>query len=268
MSASATKLSLRPFPGAAAGLLRWPASLSRAKKVVPSRGPLLARGSMSSTNLFETLVERTLQREPEAARELVLQLYPVVQARVVRVMARAGRLDGRGRPPQIDDFVQETFAHLFEDGGRALRAWDPARGLSLPNFVGLLTERLVVSILRSGRRSPFTEDPLLDEKLHAQMGSDDSVEVGVVGRDLLAALLDRLRTSLSPLGMRLFELIFVEERPVEEVVAEMKMSADAVYAWRSRLRRHVAGLLAELGGDAAADDGPPAGSEQEVPHGS
>jgi DNA-directed RNA polymerase specialized sigma24 family protein len=234
-----------------------------------SAGLTPARGAMSTTVLFESLVGQTLERKPEAARELVRALYPVVQARVVRVLARAGRLQGQGRSPQIDDFIQDTFEHLFENGGRALRAWAPERGLSLPNFVGLLTERLVISVLRSGRRSPYTEDPQQGEVLEAQLGGDESVEIGIVGRDLLAALLDRLRASLSPLGTRLFELVFVEERPVEEIVLEMKMSTDAVYAWRSRLRRQVDALLRELANEGAGvGSRTPTGSNEEATHGS
>lgn len=51
---------------------------------------------------------------------------------------------------------------LFTDQGRALRAWDPARGLSLENFVGFVAERQIASILRTAKRSPWTEDPTLE----------------------------------------------------------------------------------------------------------
>jgi DNA-directed RNA polymerase specialized sigma24 family protein len=199
------------------------------------------------SNPLLAVVQSTLLGRPEAARRLVDQLYPVVQARVVRVLHRTGRTAARNARQEADDLVQEVFTALFDRDGRALRAWDPARGLSLDNFVGLLAERCTVSILRSGRRSPFTEDPTADADLDAHAEPTSSPEPAALSRDLLVALLDRLRQALSPIGMRVFELLFVEERPVEEVTAMMKMSPDAVYAWRSRLRKLAGSLLAELG---------------------
>jgi RNA polymerase sigma-70 factor, ECF subfamily len=68
----------------------------------------------------------------------------------------------------------------------------------------------------------------------------------------LRLLLDRLREKLSPLGQRLFELLFVQEMSPEETMAATGLSADAVYAWRSRLRRLARKLLAELSGNAAS----------------
>jgi DNA-directed RNA polymerase specialized sigma24 family protein len=202
---------------------------------------------------FVGLIEQTLARRPEAARQLVAHLYPVVQARVARVLVRAGRVSGRSARQEVDDMTQDVFAFLFEDGGKPLRAWEPARGLSLPNFVGLIAERHAVSVLRSGRRSPWTEEPRASHELDHQVNAVDEggggaagTEVVLLSRDLLATLLDRLRELLSPLGMELFRQLFVDEKSVEEICADMKMSSDAVYAWRSRLRKLVAGLAAEL----------------------
>lgn len=195
---------------------------------------------------FVAVVQSTLRGEPQAARRLVDDLYPVVQARVARILHRTGRATTRTARQDVDDLVQEVFATLFDRDGRALRAWDPDRGLSLANFVGLLAERSTLSILRSGRRNPHREDPTADADLEAYADPGLLPEPAAVSRDLLVALLDRLRLALSPTGMQIFELLFVDERPVDEVMSTMKMSADAVYAWRSRLRKLTAGLLVDL----------------------
>jgi RNA polymerase sigma factor (sigma-70 family) len=192
------------------------------------------------------LIEEALARRPEAARQLVELLYPAVQARVARVLTRVGRASGRNARQEVEDMVQDVFAFFFDQDGRALRAWDPARGLPLEHFAALLAERHAVSILRSGRRSPWTEDPTLDATLERRGEPTVSPEPALVSRELLEQLLDRLRTTLSPLGMHLFEVIYVEQRDVEEVAAAMNMTADAVYAWRSRLRKVVAAMVAEL----------------------
>lgn len=197
------------------------------------------------------LLAGALARQPAAAAELVAILYPIVQARVARVLwrARAGRGDLKS---EIDDLSQEVFAFLFEDGARALRAWDPTRGLSLQNFVGLLAERRAISMMRSGRQSHHAEDPTLDASLDRLAEPVQSPEPTALSRELLVRLLDRLRESLSLQGFHLFELIYVEEREVEEVARLTSLSHDAVYAWRSRLRKLVGALAAEL----RADDTP------------
>jgi RNA polymerase sigma factor (sigma-70 family) len=197
-----------------------------------------------SASLVE-LVGEALARRPQAAHQLVELLHPVVEARVARVLWRTRQSSSRNVRQEVEDMTQDVFAFLFEEGGKALRAWAPDRGLSLQNFVGLLAERHAVSALRSGRRTPFRDLTALDNRDDIQAEMNDP-EPATLSRDLLAVLLDRLRLALTPLGMHLFQLLYVEERTPEEVAEAAKMSLDAVYAWRSRLRKIVATLAAEL----------------------
>ncbi len=195
------------------------------------------------------LIAQALARDPDETRRLVQLLHPVVAARVARVLRRVGRAANHN----AEDLVQEVFAFLFEGGGKALRAWQPERGLSLQNFVGLLAERQVISIARSGRRCPWTSDPTLPEGWEEQAADADTLEPALLSRDLLVVLLDRLRVALSPLGMQLFERLYVEEQTVEEIAVALQMSADAVYAWRSRLKKVIAKLASELDASKRAE---------------
>jgi DNA-directed RNA polymerase specialized sigma24 family protein len=183
-------------------------------------------------------------------RALVDALTPVIHARVARALARrtgqSGRRDVR---QELEDMTQEVFVSLFENGGKALKAWDPTRGLTLESFVGFLAERQVSCILRSGKRSPWTEDPTLDEDLERPGMATESAEPQVASREMLSLLLERLRSELSPRGMQLFFLLMVEQRPIEEIGRETQMTADALYAWRSRLGKLVRKLAAELQGE-------------------
>ncbi len=196
--------------------------------------------------LTPDLVERALAGGADAIRTLVDTLSPVIQARVARGLLRRGGARGRDARQEVEDMTQEVFLSLFDDGGRALRAWIPARGLSLANFVGLVAERQVSSILRSGRRSPWTEDPTESDALDASAGSTDGAEGAVLSRDLLAAVLERVRAELSPKGLVLFQLLVVDEASVDAVCTELSMLPDAVYAWRSRLAKLVRKVAAEL----------------------
>jgi RNA polymerase sigma factor (sigma-70 family) len=194
------------------------------------------------------LVRRALSGDPTALTGLVAALTPVIQARVARtLLARRFRLaGGRDVRQEVEDLSQDVFLALFSRDGHVLRAWQAERGLSLENFVGLIAERQVLSFLRSGRRNPWKEDASFTAEELETEAPESGPEAVAASREHLALLLDRLREELSPLGWRLFELLFVQELSQAEVEAASGLSADAVYAWRSRLRRLSQKLLAEL----------------------
>ena len=185
--------------------------------------------------------------EPAALERFVRRVTPIVQARVARrlVLQRDRSGGDRDVRQEVEDLAQEVFLSLFADDARALRAWDPTRGLSLSNFVGLVAERQAISILRSGRRSPWRDDPTLDEELD-RLPEPRQSETAATSRDVVERLLDRLTEELTPMGRRLFDLLLVEEVPVAEAMVSTGLSAEALYAWRSRLRRVARQLLAEL----------------------
>ena len=198
------------------------------------------------------LVAHALSGDPPALTRLVALLTPVIQARVARtLLARRFRLAaGRDVRQEVEDLSQEVFLALFARGGHVLRAWEPERGLSLENFVGLVAERQVLSFLRSPRRNPWPEEAsFAEDELDAET-EDRGPEEITASREHLALLLDRLREEVSPLGWRLFQLLFVQELSQPEVEAASGLSADAVYAWRSRLRRIARKVLAEMSGNA------------------
>jgi RNA polymerase sigma factor (sigma-70 family) len=217
-----------------------------------------------STEDTAGLVRRALTGDQRALTRLIAVLTPVIQARVARtLLARRHRLaGGRDVRQEVEDLSQEVFLALFSRDAHVLRSWQAERGSSLESFVGLVAERQVLSFLRSGRRNPWKEDPLLtDDELEMEAPESGPEEI-VAGREHLSLLLDRLREELSPLGRRLFELLFVQELSQTEVQAASGLSADAVYAWRSRLRRLAQKLLAEMSGNA-----PPARNTWKDGHG-
>jgi RNA polymerase sigma-70 factor (ECF subfamily) len=189
-----------------------------------------------------TLVARALAGEGAAVQAVVSRLTPVIQARVARRLLRAGRPAARVRQ-EVLDLVQEVFVVLFERQGRVLASWDADRGLSLENFVGLVAERHTLSTLRRGRGAAWTEDTPIDE-LEAE-SPEAGPEVLAASHEAVDRLLGRLQESVSPLGWRVFSLLYIQERTVADVEGETGLSAAAVYAWRTRLRRLARTLLAE-----------------------
>ncbi|MEM7356284.1 MAG: sigma-70 family RNA polymerase sigma factor [Acidobacteriota bacterium] len=188
-----------------------------------------------STDLAVADVERALAGEPKALAQLIDRLTPVIHARVAGLVLSSSAASGSRLRQEVEDLVQEVFVALFADQARVLRSWNPARGMSLRSFVGMVAKRRAVSILRSGKKNPRHEEPTLPEEL-------DRVAIDTAGRrlesrDLLREILWRLKSELSPLGWKLFHWLFVEQRSVGEIGRDAQMSADAIYAWRSRLRR-------------------------------
>lgn len=204
-----------------------------------------------SNDAAAELVSGALAGDEAALARLVDRLTPVVQARVARALLLSGPAERRGAlRQQVEDLSQEVFLALFRDGARVLRSWEPERGLSLDNFVGLVARRRTLSLLRSGRGAARAEEPADDGELQRVAPPGDpggGPERQAVGRDQLRRLLRRLQEDLSPLGWHLFQLLLVEERPVDEVERTTRMSRDALYAWRSRLRRRARHLLDEIG---------------------
>lgn len=193
------------------------------------------------------LLERALAGDDAAMRRLVAFLEPIVRVRTGRVLMRR-RSEARGRNLRVEseDFMQEVFAALFANRAKALRAWDPERGLSFDRFVGFLAEREVNAVLRTGRRSPWTEDPTMTDTLEYLAGAEASGQARVESRELLQRIAERMHERLSPLGLHYFYRLFVEQRSVASVAEESGATPAALYAWRSRLGRMLTSVRGEL----------------------
>jgi len=208
------------------------------------------------------LIRRALAREPASVRALVDRLSPVIERRVASTLWQ--RTARRNVQQEVKDLTQAVFLSLFEEDGKALRAWDPARGSPLEAFVSLLAHRQVISTLRRGRTTPWPDEPTEDDRLEA-LASDASLSEhsaasapdAIVGsREHLGLLLDRLRLELSPLGLEIFERLIIDEEPVEELSARLSRSVESLYQWRSRLLRRIKALSAEILGVGSSETSP------------
>jgi len=215
-------------------------------RVVPAR--------MDAPRFTPADVARATSGDRDQMRRLLSAMLPVIRVRVSRVLWRYRSLARkRDLTQETEDLTQEVLVQLLEDDGRVLRTWDPARGLELLDFASMVADRTAAGILKSGSRTPWREDPTEPTDLAQNVSDPGSATDVLATRDLGQRVLLALRAELAPVGARVFELLFVHEAEVEEVCRELQMSRDAVYAWRSRLRRR----LRELG-DALAEPAAPA----------
>ena len=192
-------------------------------------------------------IEAALGGDRSAMDALIEDLAPVIHIRVAKAMLRRKRqARGRSLRQDLEDLVQEVFASLFAKEGRALRHWDPERGLSFTGFVGFLAEREVGMMMRTGKRNPWTEDPTADDYLVALTGTDSTGESRIESRDMLERVAERLRERLSPRGRQYFQMMYIENRGVQDVADETGTTTGALYAWRSRVLKMLRELKAEL----------------------
>jgi RNA polymerase sigma factor (sigma-70 family) len=190
-------------------------------------------------------VKRALGGERAAIEALVLELSPVVQARVAAALFRCGRTSRQ----EVEDLTQEVLMDLFTGDGRVLASWEPERGLSLSSFVGLVAQRQVFSLLRSRRRSPFTQEPTDPATIAASLAATDghqAPEDPLAARELLRLLFDRLHAELSPKGLEMFYRLYVWQQEPEHIARETGSKLEAVYQWRSRLKKEVLELETSL----------------------
>jgi DNA-directed RNA polymerase specialized sigma24 family protein len=181
-----------------------------------------------------------------AIEGLIRDVTPVVRARVARVLARRGRRAAA----DIDDLVQETFAHLFAEQARALRAWDPARGLPFLGFVGLLAERAARMALRARKRDPWLEQPTADAEL-SELCEPLPAGPQIEARDELRRLFALAEQRLSDAGVRYLQWLVLEDRSVDAITLQTGATANVVYTWRTRIKRLLQELRVELNAESA-----------------
>jgi DNA-directed RNA polymerase specialized sigma24 family protein len=190
------------------------------------------------------LIQQALAGQPDSVRTLVERLSPVIAKRVAATLWQ--RRPKGNIPQESADMIQEVFLSLFQTQGKALRAWDPARGMSLDSFVGLLAQHQVISLLRNGRTSAWREEPTESEQMDTFPGPARTPDSIISSRDYLRHLLDRVRDNLSPRGLELFQRIIIDEEAVETLIADTGLTRDALYQWKSRLLRLVRTLSSEI----------------------
>jgi DNA-directed RNA polymerase specialized sigma24 family protein len=180
-------------------------------------------------------LDHALAGNAQALKRLVAELTPLIRRRVVFALyGQRGRALNRALAQESEDLSQEVLVELFQRGG-ALASWDPSRGRSLGGFVRLIADRTVASILRSGRRTPWRDLPVDPHDLCELRSAPASQDERAISRDLFARVRQSLTHELTPLGLRVFEVLFVEDADVATAAELLAMRPQSVYAWRNRL---------------------------------
>lgn len=190
------------------------------------------------TDFDRAQLKNALAGDAAEMRALIEYMAPVVRARVARAVGRRFSFNHADLSTDIADFTQEVFVALFENDAKALRAWNPERGLSFLNFVGLLAQRRVAGMLRtSDWRVRSEQVSLHDSQMRSTGDAEIDGEASATVDDTLKRLLEYLEATLSIRALDMFDRLFIREHTVEQIGEETGMSAAAVYQWRSRLAK-------------------------------
>lgn len=222
---------------------------------VSSETPVSSGVSVSSggTNaILKQILDRALSGEKLAMRLLHTTLEPVIRARAHKVLAL---LRTRGRRGDLDEICQEIWVHLLSDDARVLRNYAPTRGMGLLGYVGLVTERAVISMLRGQSHALGITHFSLGHEDEDIPNSQDEIcpESRYTMRERGRRLLAKLREAIGPKGALVLELSFIQGRPIEEICAALDMTEEAVYAWRSRIVKRAEALLCDPDGNVGSE---------------
>lgn len=179
-------------------------------------------------------VARALAGEPRLHRLLVDEVRRVVGRRVRRLLFVRRGTAGLA---MVDDLTQEVLVELFDRDARRLRAWDPARGANLCTFVDRVTTHLVLSWLRSPRRSAGPESACAPEDFGALACASPGPERDVGARELVDRVLGAVNRSLDARDADLFQALVVDEDDIEALSGTHGLSAGALYVRRCRMRK-------------------------------
>lgn len=181
------------------------------------------------------LVEEALASGGAAWVQLVRRLLPILHARTRRWLWRFGAASGS---TEVEDVAQQVWLKLLEADGRALRAYDPDRGMSLEGYVGLFAEREagnLVAMSRAQKRGGGRVELLQDSARH-QGDATPNPEHHASERDTLRALLSHLDGELPPKGQLVLRLLYMDGNTPAEVADVLGVSLQVVHNWQHRIR--------------------------------
>lgn len=211
------------------------------------------------THIDETgLLADGLTGTREQLHQLVRYLTPVIQARVARALLSGTRgVARRNIREEVEDLTQDVYGALFDRDAKVLRAWDPERGLSLLNFVGLVARRRANATLATKKRNPWSEEPMESGTVERILPQVAQADRALEAKQILQIAFTDVAATQSERGKRMLVLMFQNQLSNEEIQLETALSIDAIYQWRSRLTKQLRTRITALMNEGATDAHPP-----------
>ncbi|MEO6953740.1 MAG: sigma-70 family RNA polymerase sigma factor [Polyangia bacterium] len=182
-----------------------------------------------STLSDDQLLALTLDRDPRAFEELVARYRGLVYRCILRVTGRYARVLSS---ECVDDIYAESCVLLWAHDLRRLRAYDPARGMKLASWLGLLAGHAAYDHLRRLSRRPPHD--VLDDLDDVPRSAEPDALTTLLG-DERRGVLRRLARALSPRDREFVSLYFEGDAEPEEVARTLGISVATVYSKKNKI---------------------------------
>ncbi|MCA9706865.1 MAG: hypothetical protein KDK70_13515 [Myxococcales bacterium] len=203
------------------------------------------------------LIQRALGGDPQAARQLAQHIVLSADRQIRALLRRNPTGRNRGLSEEL---VHDVAVYLYAHDGKLLRGWDESRG-SFDYYVGLVARRLTCRRLTQFRGNPACLTPVADmQPLLPQGAADEEITHALA----LDRVLRHVEHEMEPSDWRRFHARFIEQLSIEEQAAREGVSANAIHAWASRLRRRLREQLPDVIAVLEGADDPPSGSDDGV----
>ena len=201
---------------------------------------MLERNSDRSDEL--QLLGEVLEGDPRAAERFVARYRGTVELCVQQVLRRAG---ARAEGNDVEDLVHEIWLAIFEGDKRCLRRFEPERQIRVSTWIGLLSRNKAVDRLRqqsARRRLLRLADPQDLPEAPTDTPSPRETLERRERRALAQAAFERLRED----EQRFLLAWYRDERPPEQLAAELGVAVGTVYTRRYKLQQKLAKALSRV----------------------
>lgn len=209
----------------------------------PPSGPGSPSGRSAPLPARELVARCIADRANEAWDELVERFGSAVESGACRAIARFRM---RPDPDRVEDYAQETWYRLLEDGCRRLRGFRGDTGTALRSWLRRAAERTAIDLLRAELAAKRGDDRLVAEELAElahRIAPADSPEVSAELRDRLRWLGRRvLALNGDPRNAKLLRLVLVEGWTASELARASggRIRPSRVDSLVHRIRRRLA----------------------------
>ena len=187
------------------------------------------------------LLTRCISREKAAWDEFVERYSSLIYNHIRRCL-RANAVPQHRE--DLEDLHHSVFQALLEEDCKKLKQFEGR--CSLASWLRVITTSTVIDALRK-RRAVIRLDALGEDgiPLHERISNPSpGVEEGIVETQR-RELLKKALVEIGPEDRLLAVLIYQREMPIEEIAAVMKLSKEAIYTRKHRLRDKLRKIVEE-----------------------
>jgi RNA polymerase sigma-70 factor, ECF subfamily len=209
---------------------------------VPSAEAFNVLGGSPSSWTETELLDRLLQSEPSAWRELNQRYARLVTSCIQRVVARFAR---RVSADAVEEIYATFSLKLLANDKHKLRSFEPSRGNKLGTWLGMLATHCAYDYLRSVRREPSAV--CLTEAETLSSDHQDPCETAMLSQR--AKLVQRLLSDFSDKDRQFVTLYFQDGLSPEHVAERLGISVKTVYSKKHKIQRklcEIVGVPAEV----------------------